>query len=164
MTLNLLFVCSAGRDVWMATTRAFADQLASQGAHYRAVLYYLACHDTYKAIEMFRKQAMYRYQRRAVCYHGNKAPRGKEEGKTELSSIASFLFTLFPFPIFCILVTFSVLMQTEAIGGKLFSGTNPQASSFKPYRAKIKVLCMLCYVMLRYRMFCNLTKDIFDIT
>ncbi|XP_074619191.1 gem-associated protein 5-like isoform X2 [Acropora palmata] len=50
----------AGRNVWMATTRAFANQLESQGAWQRAVLYYLACHDTYKAIEVFKKQAMYR--------------------------------------------------------------------------------------------------------
>ena len=55
------FILSAGRDVWMATTRAFADQLESQGLHQRAVLYYLACHHTYKAIDVFRKQAMYRY-------------------------------------------------------------------------------------------------------
>lgn len=52
----------------MATTRAFADQLASQGAHQRAVLYYLACHDTYKAIEVYRKQAMYRYDRGVDSY------------------------------------------------------------------------------------------------
>ena len=52
----------------MATTRAFADQLASQGAHQRAVLYYLACHDIYKAIEVFRKQAMYRCERRFVSF------------------------------------------------------------------------------------------------
>lgn len=45
----------------MATTRVFADQLESQGQHQRAVLYYLACHDTYKAIDVFKKQAMYRY-------------------------------------------------------------------------------------------------------
>lgn len=50
----------AGRNVWMATTRAFADQLESQGSYQRAVLYYLACHDTYKAIDVFRKQGMYR--------------------------------------------------------------------------------------------------------
>ncbi len=55
------FVLSAGRDVWLSTTRAFADQLESQGQHQRAVLYYLACHDTYKAIDVFKKQAMYRY-------------------------------------------------------------------------------------------------------
>lgn len=45
----------------MATTRGYADQLASQGSYHRAVLYYLACHDTYKAIEVFKSQAMYRY-------------------------------------------------------------------------------------------------------
>ena len=55
------FILSAGRDVWLATTRAFADQLESQGQHQRAVLYYLACHDIYKAIDVFKKQAMFRY-------------------------------------------------------------------------------------------------------
>lgn len=45
----------------MATTRGYADQLALQGSYHRAVLYYLACHDTYKAIEVFKTQAMYRY-------------------------------------------------------------------------------------------------------
>ena len=54
-------VLSAGRDVWLATTRAFANQLESQGQHQRAVLYYLACHDIYKAIDVFKTQAMYRY-------------------------------------------------------------------------------------------------------
>lgn len=49
-----------GRDIWMATTRAFADQLESQGQYQRAVLYYLACHDTYRAIDVFKKQYMYR--------------------------------------------------------------------------------------------------------
>jgi len=52
--------------VWLATTRAFADQLESQGQHQRAVLYYLACHDIYKAIGVFKKQAMYRYANVAV--------------------------------------------------------------------------------------------------
>ena len=47
--------------MWLATTRAFADQLESQGQHQRAVLYYLACHDIYKAIDVFKTQAMYRY-------------------------------------------------------------------------------------------------------
>lgn len=55
------FILSAGRDVWLATTRAFADQLESQGQHQRAVLYYLACHDIYKAIDVFKNQAMFRY-------------------------------------------------------------------------------------------------------
>ena len=45
----------------MATTREYADQLALQGSYHRSVLYYLACHDTYKAIEVFKTQAMYRY-------------------------------------------------------------------------------------------------------
>ena len=47
--------------MWLATTRAFADQLESQGQHQRAVLYFLACHDIYKAIDVFKKQAMFRY-------------------------------------------------------------------------------------------------------
>ena len=55
------FILLAGRDVWMTITRAYADQLASQGSYHRSVLYYLACHDTYKAIEVFKSQAMYRY-------------------------------------------------------------------------------------------------------
>ena len=59
--LKCPLICSGGRDVWMSTARAFADQLESQGQHQRAVLYYLACHDTYKAIDVFRKQSMYRY-------------------------------------------------------------------------------------------------------
>ena len=50
--------------MWMTTTRAFADQLVSQGSYQRAVLYYLACHDIYTAIDVFRKQAMYRWETR----------------------------------------------------------------------------------------------------
>lgn len=65
------FAVSAGRDVWLSTTRAFADQLESQGQHQRAVLYYLACHDTYKAIDVFKRQAMYRYVLRDTwCQQG----------------------------------------------------------------------------------------------
>ena len=68
--------------MWLATTRAFADQLESQGQHQRAVLYYLACHDIYKAIDVFKNQAMYRYanievavsaevsHRASVCFLG----------------------------------------------------------------------------------------------
>ena len=55
----ILFV--AGRDVWLHTVESYAKQLKSEGSHQRAVLYYLACHKVYEAIDVFANQAMYRY-------------------------------------------------------------------------------------------------------
>ncbi|KAK3736382.1 hypothetical protein QZH41_017892 [Actinostola sp. cb2023] len=50
----------AGHDVWLHTAESYADQLKSEGAHQRAVLYYLVCHKVYLAIDVFKKQSMFR--------------------------------------------------------------------------------------------------------
>lgn len=60
---NFALYSVAGHDVWLNTAESFADQLASQGAHQRAVLYYLSCHKVYRAIDVYKNQSMFRYAR-----------------------------------------------------------------------------------------------------
>ena len=60
-TKNFMSSFLAGEHVRLTVTEIFAEQLVSQENFHRAALYYLACHQEYKAINMFQTAGMYRY-------------------------------------------------------------------------------------------------------
>ena len=60
--MDLLFPnISGGFDVWQATMGAYADQLSANGEFHAAATYYVAVNRTQEAIEMFKKQSMYKW-------------------------------------------------------------------------------------------------------